>query len=443
MNFIGCRVTAFRSLLPVLAFATLFAQSPPPSTPFEPPPDSVIRINVDLVQIDAVVTDHQGKPVSTLQAGDFRILQDGKPQDIRNFSYISAGPSAGAPGAAGALPSARALGVGAPPPAGNLRPEQVRRTLAFVVDDLGLSFESAAKLRNALKKFVDQQMLPGDLVAIVRTGAGMGALQQYTSDKRLLAAAIDHVQFNALGRAGVSAFEPIPARLDTADPGIQVHGYEMHASGTVGALAYVLGGLRELPGRKSVVLFSENLRFAPPYLIDRANRTSVVVNCIDPRGPQPVAVRAEDSPLQLTIQQIDAIHGQRASQVLDSREGLSALARDTGGLFLHTRIDADLRRVLAASEGYYLIGYHPDASTFDTRDGKVSYHKIQVEVDRPGLTVRTRRGFLGSTGHDARPDSPPTRQAALDARSTRPLERATSTCASLRSSPPPRNPLPW
>ena len=74
--------------------------------------------------------------------------------------------------------------------------------IALVVDDLGLAFDSVARVRGALKKFVDEQMQPGDLVAIVRTGAGMGALQQFTADKRVLYAAIDWVRFNPGWLAG-------------------------------------------------------------------------------------------------------------------------------------------------------------------------------------------------------------------------------------------------
>lgn len=51
-------------------------------------------------------------------------------------------------------------------------------------------------------------MRPGDLVAIVRTGAGMGALQQFTSDKRLLYAALNRVKYGE-SRVGASSFAPL------------------------------------------------------------------------------------------------------------------------------------------------------------------------------------------------------------------------------------------
>ncbi len=61
-------------------------------------------------------------------------------------------------------------------------------------------------MRLALRKFVEEQMQDGDLVAIVRTGAGIGALQQFTSDKRMLLAAVDRIKWNSLGSGGIGAF---------------------------------------------------------------------------------------------------------------------------------------------------------------------------------------------------------------------------------------------
>ena len=194
-----CRTTAL-----LAALAAALAQTPAQSD------EAVIRITVNLVQVDAVVTDSKDKPVTDLKAEDFEIRQDGKVQKITNFSYITTRTAGGgtAPGIAPARRPSPVKGVPPPPPA-VLKPADIRRTVALVVDDLGLSFESTVRIREALKKFVDQEMQPGDLVAIIRTGAGMGALQQFTADKRMLHAAIDRVKYNGLGRVGISNFAPL------------------------------------------------------------------------------------------------------------------------------------------------------------------------------------------------------------------------------------------
>ena len=145
---------------------------------------------------------------------DFEVTLGGERQEVTNFSYVSnvvedARDRGGAP----------AVDKNAPPvPPARLRPSQVRRTIALVVDDLGASFESTAFIRDALKKYVDRQMQPGDLVAIIRTSAGMGALQQFTSDKRQLHAAIERVRWYPCRSARhLQRLEAIPCPTSAAD----------------------------------------------------------------------------------------------------------------------------------------------------------------------------------------------------------------------------------
>ena len=127
-----------------------------PTTPSSK--DEDVRITTNLVQIDAAVTDKKGKPVTDLSVEDFEIYEDGRQQNITNFSVVS-GESGSASDNISASSSASSKaasspGVAAPPPTVNLRREQIQRTIALVVDDLGLSFESTAYVRNALRKFV-------------------------------------------------------------------------------------------------------------------------------------------------------------------------------------------------------------------------------------------------------------------------------------------------
>ena len=404
----------------------VWAQNSVPATRGEEQPETIIRINVNLVQIDAVVTAAQGRPVTDLKADDFQILQDNKPVTISNFSYVSTRVAGGsAPAKPVPPPKSKSPAAAAPPPV-TLKPSQVRRTIALVVDDLGLAFDSVARVRNALKKFVDEQMQPGDLVAIIRTGAGMGALQQFTSDKRMLDAAIDRVKFNSLGRVGVSSFAPLGSQGGMS-AAAEEERYTIFSVGTLGAVGYVVDGLRELPGRKSVVLFSENLKLFSRegmnqqimdnmrHLIDRANRASVVIYSIDPRGLQTLSLTAEDDTSHMNARQLARVPLQRAREEIDSRDGLVMLAHDTGGLFLYNTNDISgaLRKAIDDGEGYYLLGYHPDPSTFDPKTGEFRYHHIQVRVKRPGLTVRTRQGFYGHSDREERPRVPQTRQGEL------------------------------
>jgi VWFA-related protein len=414
--------------VPILVGA-LAAQTPQSFQQRPEPSDAVIRINVNLVQVDAIVTDSKDRPVTDLKAEDFIVLQDGKAQKISNCFYINTRESTVRNAAGKPTPPAKGAVPAPPPPPTPLKAGQIRRTIALVVDDLGLSFTSIAGVRNSLKKWVDQEMQPGDLVAVIRTGAGMGALQQFTSDKRLLYAAIARVKFNGLGRVGVSSFAPLEA-VDPDNP-IDTTAFDeererMLGFGTMGAIQYVVEGLREVPGRKSVILFTESLRnmFSDgpnsqvqdrlKRLGDAANRSSVVIYSIDPRGVVYTGLTAADNTRGRTPQQISAVSSQRSQQMFDSQNGMVMLAQETGGLFLHNSndIDGQLRKVVEDGEGYYLLGYHPDASTFDEKTGKPKFHSLQVKLKRPGLHVRSRRGFFGTSDREKKPVAH-TRQAQI------------------------------
>ncbi len=400
-----------------------------------PPPEPVIRIGVNLVQVDAVVADSSGRQVTNLTAGDFRVFEDGRPQKITACSYVRTGPA----DTTSSPPASRAHPHAPPVPAIRLRPEQVRRTVVLMVDDLGLSFESAGRVRSALRRYVDTQMQAGDLVAIVRTRAGMGALQQLTADKRILYAAIDRVR--SYGSGHVGAFQPIgydaranassmtaagpggalPVGNSGGDPQVEPGEDASFFAGTLGAINFVLRALRGIPGRKAVILFSDGL---PTFtgarhsgsiedglrqLTDLANRSAVVLYTVDARGLVTFDLTAADNtnPITgpLTTTQLAGVAAGRQREYLESEDGLDYLARQTGGFFMHggNDLDAGIVRALEDLSGYYLIGYKPEESSFDLESGKRRFHKIQVEVKTAGLHVRSRSGYMGVSEEEAWP----------------------------------------
>src|SRR6266850_6997708 len=396
----------------------------------EPPPQSdqdVVRISTNLVQVDPVITDSKGKQVTDLRPEEVQILEDDKPQTITNFSYIALESTETARPASPVTPADKNA---PPPPPVRLRPEQVRRTMALVVDDLGLSFESAYYVRKALKKFLDQQMQSDDLVAIIRTGGGIGALQQFTSDKRQLYAAVEKVKWNPSGRGGVSAFAPMESNPrgeasgegdgTTAGEDLDQFREDVFAVGTLGALSYIVRGLRELPGRKSIVLISDGFKIfnrsepqgsdriltALRGLTDLANRASVVIYTMDPRGLQTLSLTAADSTTGMSTDQIEQSLRNRRADFFETQNGLDYLARQTGGLAFRNNNDlnAGIKRVIEDQQGYYLIGYRPDEATFDRVSGRRKFHKLSLKITRPGkFNVRMRNGFYGVTDEETAP----------------------------------------
>ncbi len=237
------------------------ARQQQPTTPQDVTSDSedeVVRITSNLVQIDAVVTDDKGRRVTDLRPEDFEVVVGDRGQQITNFSYISDEPSAGTD-AAGRPASSPGL---LPPARTRLRPGQVRRTVAFVVDNLCASFEDVHYARESIRKFVNGRMQPNDLVAVIQTIGGTGVMQQFTADKRLVLAAVEGVRFNSSSsRARLCGLEelapfdgdplslaPLPGQA-TPNTEQKVAGdvgqdrENIFKAGTLGALNFILKGL--------------------------------------------------------------------------------------------------------------------------------------------------------------------------------------------------------
>ncbi len=411
-------IAAPLALLLAAPAPTAAGQEPPPA-----PPATVVRVTVGLVQVDAVVTDKQGRQVTDLTPAEFVLKEGGQEREITHLSYVRLAPPAEA-GAAKAVPTPA---PGSPPPApspGASPAARVRgRMITIVVDDLNVSFEELVRLRDALHEYIDTRLSPEDRVAILRTGGGASVMEQFTSDTGRLHAAVEALRFNYEGMAGVGG----PAAIDTEMPfgggpgngnpsGRQnsQHGErvallrrEMVEVGTLEGLRRVVKGLAPFPGRKPVIVFSEGFRidrkdgFTEPYirdLTDEANRASVALYTINTRGLETDAFQAADNVTYLGAGAAAVSSNPRGSRArFDAEESLSFLADRTGGLMVKASNDPGrgLDRVLADQEGYYLVGYTPPASFFETTGGRPRFHRIQVSVRRPGLRVRSRAGFYG------------------------------------------------
>jgi len=408
----------------------------PSATTQQPPPGSdedVVRISTNLVQVDAVVTDKNGKPVTDLKPEEIQIFEDGKRQKITHFSYILTEMS----GAARPAPPALKDKNTPPIPPTRLKPEDIRRTVAIIVDDIGLSFESTYFVRRALKKFVDEQMQPDDLLAIIRTNASIGALQQFTSDRRLLDAAIERLKWSPTGVAGISAFSPLerdPMAEAIADAGgspppsdeAAQFRVQVFSVGTLGVLGYAIRGLRELPGRKSVLLISDGLQIREGgnmleglrRLVDQASRASVVIYTMNASGLQTLHLTAADDANGMPASFFDnppiAFEQQMAGRrqtYFNKQQGLDYLAQETGGLAIRNSNDLSggIGRIIQDQKSYYLIGYRPDESTFDRKTGVRTFHKLTLKVTRAGIfNVRMRKGFYGISDQElnAKPRTP-------------------------------------
>ncbi|HEX5707134.1 MAG TPA: VWA domain-containing protein, partial [Pyrinomonadaceae bacterium] len=176
-------------------------------------------------------------------------------------------------------------------------------------------------------------------------------------------------------------------------------------------------GMRQMPGRKAVVMFSDGFSIHSNSgnsariveglrrLTDLANRAAVTIYTVDARGVAVTGLTAADDLTGMTTDEMLGSVSDRSQALFHSQAGLSYLARQTGGGFIRNTNDLGMaaRRALDDMRGYYLIGYRPDPSTFDPEKGRARFHNVSVKVRRSGTQVSARTGFYGFTEETARP----------------------------------------
>lgn len=380
--------------LPLLAtgFALLLGTVPvaqQQSAPLRPADQPVFRLSVSLVQLDAVVTDKRGQHVTTLGRDDFEVYQDGRPQPVVAVSYVQSDD--------GWVDTS-----GLPPlPVEALKPEDARRVIAVVVDDLRMSFASIYYARRGIGQFFDRHFQPGDLGMLVTT-SGTG-VSQLTYSPKILKAASSRLRFSLWNAQAASALAPIDGIDDFS--GLESSFRERtFAESSIRRIADAISAVKKLPGRKSVVLVSEGfsvfgfgwdnsyIREMLQRLVDRSNRAGVVIYAVDPRGLVVTGITAADNVSGGGA----AVAAMRSDALRDSQDGLRFVTGETGGFAVVNSNDLarGFQRIMADQQGYYLIGYQPEAGTLSFKSDQ-QFRRVKIKVKPKGLKVRTRSGFYG------------------------------------------------
>jgi VWFA-related protein len=162
----------------------------------------VPTLATELVQLDAVISDKSGKLITTLKKEDFEVLEDGKPQqlsffaaenhtpidDLKNIDLTKRGETLDKQGTPSTIDSGRVI--------------------LIVFDNLHMDASSTMRARQALLRFVDDNVLDGDRAAILTTAGGYGILQQLTGDKVVMKAAINRLTSGRTGNGSDDAQNP-------------------------------------------------------------------------------------------------------------------------------------------------------------------------------------------------------------------------------------------
>jgi VWFA-related protein len=434
----------------------LFSQEPPPVEAFGE------SIDVNVVNLTVNVSDREGNPVRGLTAEDFEVLVDGKSLDISNFYGVDGSldldPGDAVPRRA--VPPGRSATEG--PTA--IPPEDARH-IAIFIDNSSLHGKNRRRVFQGLRDYVGDLTGPNDLYMVVAFRSEYELVQPFTnspgdvvaaidslerapaegpiweSDQRMLIrslADVDLAPTSGLGTGGMKVQSDQIMYLEQTRMIAQQA--RQNAKNTLGGLAYLIGSMSGLPGKKVVLFLSEGLEMRPAealfhahynrfeaaaevYGFDRsldppqiiaqeydlsgdieqlaayAQAHEVSLSSIDAAGPNAAFAGAADARLRdndsvavagykpVWSQRLDMLHTQNRQSTLQT------LAEQTGGqVLLNTRDYAEFFRTFDDNLNvYYSIGFVAD------RDVEGGRHELVVKVRPPGLRVAHRRTYVDKT----------------------------------------------
>jgi VWFA-related protein len=393
--------------------------------------DDVVKVKANLVNIDVIVKDKKGKYVADLKAEDFTVVENGVAQKIEFFDAPLSRSETKSVDTTVTAATTTTPSTAAP-----------RNYIALVLDSQTTDISNLKQVREGMTKYVREQITENDVVAVLSVTNGLQMLQPFTQDKAKLLASLENLENNSVSKnferkdlteniaaqrdvltAGapngdIRLDSPAAAKLMIAQRVLQQFiqlrtALSLQQSRPVlAALAAISEGLKPIPGKKTVVLFSQG--FVTPAVldwqvqstIDIANRGNVAIYIIDSAGLRagapasgalvPGNPMAGVSGITNQEQRIRAVGGEtvfdNVRQEGQNREYdiLYRMSGDTGGKFLkgNNDIGLGLERINEEIQARYTIAYRSTNQNFDG-----TFRKVKIEVRRPDAQVVSRAGY--------------------------------------------------
>ncbi|HET7218455.1 MAG TPA: VWA domain-containing protein [Vicinamibacterales bacterium] len=438
------------------ALAAAIVAAPGAAPPQEPSTSQSFSASATAILVDVVVRDSAGRPATSLTAADFEITEDRVPQKIDSFTRVTRGGGIGV-GVAWRAPGKTTL-VSSPDhsdAAASATDAVDDATTAIVFDHL--STESLRLAQKATLAYVPRSGESSVKVGVFATDPGIRVIQRYTNDRALMRRAVERIapsgtavddrkaerldellerrrdlrgeNETAIAAASASTGAGLSrsaTEIGSRESDLRLIQTELNmirafdsldrdrrGYDAILALSAIIQTLADLPGRKTIVFFSEGLPATPGLsarldtVIDIANRANVTTYAVDARG---LGTRSASSNPQ---KEINAFTDERLNQLttgsdrteqpltmsfervedtmrLDSRTGLARLAAETGGFLVDesNALSSAFKRIDEDNQFHYLLTYSPTNPVFD---GK--FRSIQVKVRKPGMQVFARKGY--------------------------------------------------
>jgi VWFA-related protein len=379
-----------------------------------PPKDDGATIKVFTREsvVDVVATDAAGLPIRGLTQQDFTILEDGQPQPIRHFEEVDSQWSA----PARELPenTYSSQQPPAPSPAVNLLLLDLENEAPIDSSDAKQLSRSIA-MQSRVKKAAMQAMLnmpEGTRIAVLAMTTNLRIVQSVTSDRTLLAAAINAVPYDINGNNDGGKTSSTSSgwdgdklyKMPGENAGKQAgNGYSSGNSdennsciqsdarnrSVLESLARIATDSEAIHGRKNLIWFTVGI----PAITDPAQRAKCLPDYTLGLSHAYDLLTAA----QVSIYPINA----GGLVVNNTSEGLSpnfgaaqlseeAVAEATGGVAYSNTNDiaTAVSKALENGASYYSIAYTPPSVKYDG-----TYHKIEVKVDQPNVHLVYRKGY--------------------------------------------------
>jgi VWFA-related protein len=408
----------------LLLSSSAYSQAPPAQPSDVPEPTIRIKKTIRLVEVDVIAKDKKGQPVTGLEAKDFTLKDNGRTEKITLFAIQQS-----------EQPEAEAVNAQPEKPASNPDPSSSsNRTRSFsnshpanaapvviLMDLLNTARENQPAMKSAVLASL-KRMSSQTPVALLVLGEDLQVLSDFTTDSKALAAVFD--KHSATRQEGVG-----PAITATKTPSAKFNAIILKAaveafnqeSGdrvdrTFRALTLIRNELTRMHGRKSLIWIGGGLTITNQEwpgvrnVIDQFNDANVAVYTVDARGVLlDYGVGADTDELNML--------GPWEEEKAETRgDVLDTVARSTGGVPYRNTNDLDraVTRALEDDSTVYALGYYPQHGEWQ---GK--FHKIEVKVARPSVSLRYRSGYLATP--EANPE-PADQQQTLEAIAASPLE---------------------
>lgn len=446
----------FLSLLLVVIFGIspavfIFGQTP------QSEQDDVVRFRTNEVNLDVVVKDKKGRPLRDLKPGDFEVFEDGVQQKVESFRFLIRDAKAANRNSTTANPTSETT-TGNTPVSVSTTASTTPSVTALVFDRL--SPEARSLARKAGLAYAQEGIAAGDYTGVFGIDQSLRTIQSFTENAQLIKEGVERAtgaatstyssgatqmrenadRSIALGQEATSAEASATAAGSARDSSgaseagaaagqamVEQKFLEMQSDmldhyerlerdqqgfSTINSLLAVISPMRNLPGRKTIILFSEGLKLPPdvmqkfPAVINAANRANVSIYAIDAAG-----LRVESGTAE-AAREINSIAAARLQQQgrnadlsgpymrslernedllrFDPRSGLGQLADETGGVLIHDTNDlsAGMRRINDDMHGYYALTYVPENKDYDGR-----FRQITVKVNRSNIEIQSRKGY--------------------------------------------------